>query len=569
MKKLLKNISHKTIFWFYSITSLYSIFWSYLFRPTDVSSDSFFNHLLNAFNIFDLNLYTAVYFLREIRIIRFDLYANAFYKIEIIFPLLILTAALIFRFSKFKDSRLLRYLLSISIVLMVLGFFSGLAYRLFLLDKFPLSSWLIFLAYKVIAVVVIIFHYATITKLNTEDELSYTLNSKEETTFVLASRGQRFMNYLIDCFPRIIVMLLISSILMSLARVGVFNGNLDGPVDEYLFRYALVVIGIVLVYFITERLFLRSPSKFLTNTQVIVKGDNHKSYTILKRTLTRAIPVIDLLSYVFSEKGDGFHDEWSETMVVKNKPKGMAYGWYFLIFPIVMFLPFTPSIIKNEIDKMKYREVSSIYEDNKKNKSLENTDLNFIDKGELFEIDDNTYSSQKYIYIVDSIKADNIYASRLIQKHEQREFNDTYTLMDYKRDYDEELLKVVFDKTNLKDPLKLVNPKHTYVIDVRLRKNSWSYNTTGEKVNSYSLEIETNTHSSAIIAFRNIEGELALTKGSSSVSGVNLKINTEKNALENKDYIVEVKLQNQTSLKTATYQIKFTKYGVLDFYKVN
>lgn len=568
MKKLLKNISHKTIFWFYSITSLYSILWNYLFRPTIIDGDSFINHLFNVFNIFDLNLYAAVHFLRNIRLISFDLYADAYIKIEIIFPLLILTASLIFYYSKFKDSRLLRYLLSITSILMVLGFFTGFAHRIFMFDTFPLSSWLIFIVYKVIAVLVLIFHYTVITKLNTEDELIYTLNLKKEETLVLASRGQRFMNYLIDCFPRLIVAFLIFSFLMSLTRLGVLDGNLDGPVDEYLFRYIVLVIGIILVYFTTEHLFLRSPAKFLTNTRTVVREGHNKTYSMFKRTMTRAIPLLDALSFAFSENGVGFHDEWSETMVVKNKSKGMAYGWYFLIFPLVMFLPFAPSIIKSEIDKMKYRDINSIYQENRKNKSLENKNLDYFFKGELFEIEDYTPASKKYIYMVDSTKTDKIYATRLILKKEETDFNDTYSLMDFKRNYDEELLKVVFDKSNLKHPLKLLKPKYTYVIDVYLRKNSWSYSGLGEKVNSYNLEIETNTYSSTLIAFKNIEGKLALTKGSSSVRGVNLTINTEKEDIENKEYIVEVKLQNRTSLKTTTYQIKFTKYGVLDFYEV-
>lgn len=569
MKRLLKYISHKTIFWFYSITSIYSILWSYFLKPTEVNSDSLINHLLNLLNFFSLDLYAALYFLRNIRIINFDFYSNALVKIEVMFPLLLLTASLIFYYSKFRDSRLLRYLLSIAIALMVLNFFSGFAYRIFLSDKLSSSTWLNFFIHKVTALFVLIIHYATITKLNTEDELIYTLNSKEKTKLVLATRGQRFMNYLIDCFPRLLVALIISSFLISFVRLGFFDGNLDNPLDEYILRYIFLLIGIILVYYISESLFLRSPAKFLTNTQVIVKEGQNKTYGLVIRTLTRAIPIIDILSYLFSEKGDGLHDEWSKTIVVKNKPRGIAYGWYFLIFPLVMFIPFAPSIITSEIDKMNYRSINAIYEENRKNKALEHKDLGYFFKGELFENDNEFLPSKNYIYSVDSIKSHKIFATRLIQKKDLNDFNETYSLMDFKSEYDEDLLKVVFNKNNLKHPLKLLNPKYTYVIDVRLSKHSWTHSGLGEKVNSYLLDIETNTHKSSLITFKTIKGNLALTEGPTSIRGINLKIDTEKEELENKEHIVEVKLQNQTSLKIATYQIKFTKYGVLDFYEVN
>ncbi|MEO1030519.1 MAG: hypothetical protein AAFX55_03890 [Bacteroidota bacterium] len=266
----------------------------------------------------------------------------------------------------------------------------------------------------------------------------------------------------------------------------------------------------------------------------------------------------------------GLHDEWSDTLVVKNKPKGIAYGWYFVIFPLVMFLPFTPSIIKNEINQMRYREVSTTYEENKKNRALDHQQLAYFVKGEFFEIDQGYRSSYGYLYIVDSTDTNNIYASKLIEKREYEKFNpEAYSLEDYYRDYKDELEKIVFDKNNLKYPLKLTNPKHISVSDVYLRKHSWSYNSAGESVNSYRLEIEINDRSSCSIkAFKIIEGDLVLKKDASSPNSVNLKIDTEKKKLENKVYIVEVKLMNRTSNNTAKYHIKFTKYGVLDFYEV-
>ncbi|MEO1031336.1 MAG: RDD family protein [Bacteroidota bacterium] len=316
MKKLLNRIPLKTIFWFYSITSLYSISWVYFFRPTQANYEHFISYLSSAFNIYNFNLYSAVYFLRDIRIISFDLYANSFLHIEAMFPLLILAASLIFFFSKFKDTRMLRYLLSIAIALMLMGFINGFVYRILVFDKLPLSSLLLFLFFRIIDVFIILCHYHVITRLNSEDELRHTSISEGDETLVLASRGQRFMNYFIDCFPRILVSLILASFMMSLARMSILSGNLDSSFEEYAFRYLLLFIGVIIVYFLLERLFLRSPAKFITNTQVIVKKGNHKTSSIVKRTLTRLIPVIDLFSFAFSEKGDGLHDEWSDTLVV-------------------------------------------------------------------------------------------------------------------------------------------------------------------------------------------------------------------------------------------------------------
>jgi len=116
---------------------------------------------------------------------------------------------------------------------------------------------------------------------------------------VLASQGQRFINYIIDI---IIIYILVFIIAFAIAIIV----NLFGIDGSAIFESmgndgmaTLIFIGISTIYYVIfEGFFSRSVAKFITKT-IVVNADGSKPGfgTIFKRTLCRIIP-FDALSYL-------------------------------------------------------------------------------------------------------------------------------------------------------------------------------------------------------------------------------------------------------------------------------
>lgn len=138
------------------------------------------------------------------------------------------------------------------------------------------------------------------------------------TDDVLASKGQRFLNYIIDV---IIVYAIIFGLSFGVAIIAVAAGatglldklkNLNG-VEEYLVYFLIMIPYFVIM----ESVFSKSIGKFVTKTIVVLEdGSKPESGIILKRTLCRIIP-FDGLSFLGSSSR-GWHDSISDTYVVKK-----------------------------------------------------------------------------------------------------------------------------------------------------------------------------------------------------------------------------------------------------------
>ncbi|KFF06981.1 RDD family protein [Flavobacterium reichenbachii] len=136
---------------------------------------------------------------------------------------------------------------------------------------------------------------------------------------LLASNGQRFLNYILDTII-IIALVFLLSILLALAAILLgFKGVLIwmGNVGNLEERLIFVVIAIF-YYAFAEGLFSRSLGKLITGTIVVDENGKKPSFgTIFKRSLCRAIP-FDALSFLGSS-GIGWHDSISDTYVVNKK----------------------------------------------------------------------------------------------------------------------------------------------------------------------------------------------------------------------------------------------------------
>lgn len=135
------------------------------------------------------------------------------------------------------------------------------------------------------------------------------------TDEVLATQGQRFLNYIIDLIVQYLIIFVLGFIFTILSLLTGYTGIMDwiGSMGD-LEGYVVFFFVVILYYTLFESLCSRTIGKYITKT-IVVNEDGSKpdSQIILKRTLCRLIP-FDGLSFLGS--GRGWHDSISDTYVV-------------------------------------------------------------------------------------------------------------------------------------------------------------------------------------------------------------------------------------------------------------
>ncbi|HEU4788896.1 MAG TPA: RDD family protein [Flavobacterium sp.] len=138
------------------------------------------------------------------------------------------------------------------------------------------------------------------------------------TNDLLATRGQRLSNFIIDLLMQYVIWLSVGvtiSIFADIANSS-FLKTWIGTIGVLEKGFSFAVIA-GFYYYLTELYFSRSIAKFLTQTYVIMKDGSKPNYkSILKRTLCRFIP-FEAFSFL-SGTAEGWHDSMSETYVVKK-----------------------------------------------------------------------------------------------------------------------------------------------------------------------------------------------------------------------------------------------------------
>lgn len=140
---------------------------------------------------------------------------------------------------------------------------------------------------------------------------------------LLASNGQRFLNYFIDyIFTYVFSYLfgltvpLIINVLDSIGLTGFGFWVYNSSNITWFFVSILISLG---YYLLLESLFGRTLGKLVTGTVVINENGLKPDFqTIFKRTLCRCIP-FDALSFLGSSRTGGWHDSISNTFVVNKK----------------------------------------------------------------------------------------------------------------------------------------------------------------------------------------------------------------------------------------------------------
>lgn len=80
----------------------------------------------------------------------------------------------------------------------------------------------------------------------------------------------------------------------------------------------IAVLFYFLYYFSFEMIWLKTPAKFFTKTEVSIINGKNKFQSICLRSMIRIFP-LDILSYLIFNKG--FHDKFSNSQTIKTLKK--------------------------------------------------------------------------------------------------------------------------------------------------------------------------------------------------------------------------------------------------------
>lgn len=140
-------------------------------------------------------------------------------------------------------------------------------------------------------------------------EAYHRISRKEKVIDNRASNKLRFINYLLDLFICILIIIIIDVIVDNFGSLRVeYNW------DNY---FKLWIIGIRFIYYsIQEGIWNRTLGKLVTKTLVVTEKNQTPTLSkILMRTACRFIP-LQAFSFLFMK--NGFHDTFSKTKVIEE-----------------------------------------------------------------------------------------------------------------------------------------------------------------------------------------------------------------------------------------------------------
>lgn len=137
------------------------------------------------------------------------------------------------------------------------------------------------------------------------------------TDDLLASKSQRFLNFIIDV---LIIYILAISIGTTIIIIGdLTNSNAASNWVKSLTLIESFFFGLVILFFyygLTEMYFSRTFAKYFTQTLVVKHdGSRPNMKSVMIRTLSRLIP-LEPFSFLTADRG--WHDTLSVTYVVKK-----------------------------------------------------------------------------------------------------------------------------------------------------------------------------------------------------------------------------------------------------------
>ena len=144
------------------------------------------------------------------------------------------------------------------------------------------------------------------------------LNEFTEPPFQYAGAGQRFLNYVIDTIAFYILYLIFLSI-MGFFMMDMFSRGASENLGLIiaLMTYGLAIFIMLAYYTLLEGSNGKTLGKLITKTRVVTEDGQPISYgKAFIRTLIRFIPFEFLSGFSGTTM---WHDQWTKTMVVKDK----------------------------------------------------------------------------------------------------------------------------------------------------------------------------------------------------------------------------------------------------------
>lgn len=139
------------------------------------------------------------------------------------------------------------------------------------------------------------------------------------TKDMLASKGKRLANFVIDYIIRIILIFVLSLFVAIYAYLVGSEDILNAMENiSTLTEYLIAFLMLIIYYVVFESINGRTIGKYITNTKVLmIDGSKAQSDKIVLRTLSRIVP-FEFLSFLGSDD-TGWHDTWTDTVVVDLK----------------------------------------------------------------------------------------------------------------------------------------------------------------------------------------------------------------------------------------------------------
>ena len=240
--------------------------------------------------------------------------------------LLLFIGFLIYAKSKGKEIRLLRFTFSIimlsSIIAIVYYILSPFFFKNpFQGDSIKILKWVLSFISKGVW---LYLSYIVVNELSKKRKVAIKTNSDGDETFIDTPKSQRFAHHIID----LILSIVICSKFVILTSMSLLE-SIEDLFGERFAMYFVIVLSRLLYFVFFETLFNASPAKFLTESRLIA-NDNTKINvkTTFLRTLSRHVP-FEGFSYL--GEGNGWHDKWVKTSVVKESGSNVSTGKYLLI----------------------------------------------------------------------------------------------------------------------------------------------------------------------------------------------------------------------------------------------
>lgn len=151
---------------------------------------------------------------------------------------------------------------------------------------------------------------------NNDQILDQPFQEEENEELILASRGKRFANFIIDRIAFYIIFFALSMLVAMIIGPDILNSmaNINRFQD-----YLLTALFMFVYYLLSKSLMRgRTIGKLITKTRVVDEYGRVPDFSVtLKRTACRFVP-FDAFSFL----GDnGWHDDWSGTKVIEVSKK--------------------------------------------------------------------------------------------------------------------------------------------------------------------------------------------------------------------------------------------------------